>query len=367
MVEVVARAFRSQLGFPGVRDRIVELVVIEVVTGQRTGGHADLEIIMDLPGPVKAALLKLGRLTPTSGGVMHITQVVEHTVGGTLLADPGMELQRTIAVVDRAREVANGAGGNAECHMGVGNAKQTFAVHGRVEGALKIIVGLFELPEGVAGTAEIGQYPRAKAGVGVLAAIEPSKRAEVGLRRRSELLLLLDHVTQVGVDRRAELRIIRRCRGGRDLERAQRVAQAAQCVQSESLNPVQLGALIGGIRKAEAFVDQGEGTLGLVRFDRQFGALAQIGQLMWRPVTGEMTQREAKALGHHPELGEGRGPAGALDLADEAFGCQTSRQLFLGQPAGESRLPKTVADRVHRMLLSIASLNPLGKSILTPN
>ena len=88
---------------------------------------------------------------------------------------------------------------------------------------------------------------------------------------------------------------------------------------------------------------------------------------MRRPVTGEMTQGQAKALGHHPEFGEGRRRAVAFDLADEAFGCQTSRQLFLGEPAGESRLPKTVTDRVHRMPLSIASLNPLGKSILTPN
>ena len=52
----------------------------------------------------------------------------------------------------------------------------------------------------------------------MFAAIEPAKRAEVRLRRRVELLLLLEHVTQVGIDRPAELRIIRRSRRGRDLQ-----------------------------------------------------------------------------------------------------------------------------------------------------
>jgi len=47
-----------------------------------------------------------------------------------------MELQRAVAVLDSAGEVADGAGGNAECHVGVGDAKQTLAVHCRVEGAL---------------------------------------------------------------------------------------------------------------------------------------------------------------------------------------------------------------------------------------
>jgi hypothetical protein len=54
---------------------------------------------------------------------------------------------------------------------------------------------------------------------------------------------------------------------------------------------------------------------------------------MLRFVTGEVTQRETKALGHHSELGQGGGGAVALDLADEAFGCEASRQLFLGEPA----------------------------------
>src|SRR3982074_1357030 len=107
-------------------------------------------------------------------------------------------------MLDSAREVANGAGGNAECHMRVGDAKEDFAVYGRVEGALQIGVGLFELPQGIAGTPEVGQDPGAQSGIGVLAAIEPSERAKVGLRRGIELLLLLQDVPDIGVYGAAE-------------------------------------------------------------------------------------------------------------------------------------------------------------------
>src|SRR5207302_117035 len=141
-----------------------------------------------------------------------------HTVGRTLLTNPGMELQRAIAMVDSASEVADCPRGNAERHVSVSDAKQTLAVHSRVKRALQKVVRLFELAEPVGGTAKVRQHPRPKAGIGVLAAIEPAKRAEVRLRRRVELFLLLEHVTQVGIDRPTELRIIRRSRRGRDLQ-----------------------------------------------------------------------------------------------------------------------------------------------------
>ncbi len=195
----------------------------------------------------------------------------------------------------------------------------------------------------------------------MLAAIKPPECAKVGLRRGIELFLLLQHVPDIGVDSAAELRVIRWCSRGRDLERGQRIGQAAQRVKSPAPNPVQLGALVGGGRKAEALVDQVERAFRLLCFDRQLGALAQIGQLVRRLITREMTQWETEALGHHSELGQGGTAAVALDLAYEAFGCEAFRQLFLGQPAGQPGLPKTVSDSVHPTLMSIASLNLLWK------
>ncbi len=78
---------------------------------------------------------------------MHVAQVVEHAVGGMVLPNPGVELQRTVAVLDGAREVANGAGRNAQRHVGVGDSKKAFGIHGCVQCTLKVLVGAFELPE----------------------------------------------------------------------------------------------------------------------------------------------------------------------------------------------------------------------------
>src|ERR1700737_2105947 len=83
---------------------------------------------MKLPPALQAAFLQSPRLADLFLSEIYVSKVVEDLVGQPMLADPLVNRQGRLTMIDRAGVVPGGARGNAQRHMGVRHSNQAFGV-----------------------------------------------------------------------------------------------------------------------------------------------------------------------------------------------------------------------------------------------
>src|SRR5438132_13571545 len=151
------------------------------VARQLAGGNPDLDVILQFTRSLEAGSLKLGRLPVTSGRVVDVAEVVEDPVGGSLVADAGVQLECAMAMFEGSIELAKRTGGHAERHVRIGDSEQALGVSRGVEGAKIVGHRLGVLAQSEAAAAQVGQNPGAKLGISMAATIQPVERSPARL------------------------------------------------------------------------------------------------------------------------------------------------------------------------------------------
>ena len=120
------------------------------------------------------------------------------------------------------------------------------------------------------------------------AAIEPVERAAVGLDRRVELLLDLQHGADLHVNRGVELGIVERRGCGSVLQRRESLSILPKLRERDATNPLEVSPFVGGREQARRLGQDGECLGGFLGPHRQLGAFAQQRQVLRRPIRDEV-------------------------------------------------------------------------------
>ncbi len=228
--------------------------------------------------------------------------------------------------------------------MRVGDSQQALSVGGGVE-CLNVVshrLGVLAQPEAAA--SEVGQNPRLEIGVRMAAMIKPVERPPVGLDRGIESLFDLVDGADLRIDRGIQFRVIKGSRGRSVLQGCKRRLILPKLRQGHASNPLQIRSFIGGRRQPRRFRDDIQRLGGLLRPDRQLGGLAEQRQRRCQLIRHEVRKGLAQSVRNHAKLRKRWGRVVTFDLADEPFGGESTRELFLGEPLGQAGLSKTLSN-----------------------